>query len=395
VQSVAPNYAKRAKGAVFWDVDGNEFLEYSMSLGPILLGYSYPAVVEAVQEMMQHGTIFSLPHELEIEVSQMIVDEIPSAEMVRFGKNGSDVTSAAVRVARAFTKREKIACCGYHGWQDWHIATTTRNQGVPKSTCELTKTFSYNNIASLEELFGQNPNEIAAVILEPIGIVEPEDGFLEQVKELTHKHGAVLIFDEVVTGFRMAMGGAQEYFNVIPDLTCCGKAMGNGFPVAAIAGRAEIMKKFDDVFFSFTFGGETASLAAAKAVITELREKPVHDHIWALGKRLKEGFNTLSKHYGLVDTVFNQGLPPRASMVFHEQDSQLPIYKSLFQQECLKRGLFFTGAHFISFSHTYEHIDFTLRVYNTVLEILAEAIASGKPETWLEDAPIQPVFRKP
>lgn len=395
VQSVSPNYVKRAKGANFWDVDGNEFLEYSMSLGPILLGYSYPAVVEAVQETLQNGTIFSLPHELEIEVSQMIVDEIPSAEMVRFGKNGSDVTSAAIRVARAFTKREKVACCGYHGWQDWYIATTTRNGGIPQSTCELTKTFSYNDIASLEAVLDQYPDELAAVIMEPIGIVEPKDGFLEQVKELTHKHGALLIFDEVITGFRMSMGGAQSYFNVIPDLTCCGKAMGNGFPISAVAGRADIMQKFDEVFFSFTFGGETASLAAAKAVITVLRENPVHDHIWALGKRLRDAFNTLSKHYGLIDIVHNQGLPPRATMVFKEKDPQVPVYKSLFQQECMKRGLYYTGAHFISYSHTYADIDFTLRVYRTVLEILAEAIASGKPESLLEDTPIQPVFRRP
>lgn len=395
IQSSSPNYAQKAHGAVFWDVDGNEFLEYTMSLGPILLGHSYPTVIEAVQKSLLDGTIFSLPHELEIEVSQMIVDAVPSAEMVRFGKNGSDVTSAAVRVARAFTGRDMIACCGYHGWQDWYIGTTTRKLGVPQAVYDLTKTFEYNRIESLEALFHQYPNQIAAVIMEPIGIVEPENNFLQQVKELTHQHGALLVFDEVITGFRMSIGGAQSYFNVIPDLTCCGKAMGNGFPVSAIAGRADVMRKFDDIFFSFTFGGETLSLAAAKAVMQTLIQEPVHAHIWALGKKLRDGLNTLANYYQLSNIVYCKGLPPRCSVMFQEKDSHIPILKSLFQQECMKRGLFFTGTHFICYSHTQAQIDFTLRVYRTVLEILAEAVASNHPETWLEAAPTQPVFRRP
>lgn len=395
IQSSSPNFAKKAHGATFWDVDGNEFVEYTMSLGPILLGHSYPTVMEAVQNALKDGTIFSLPHELEIEVSQMIVDTVPSAEMVRFGKNGSDVTSAAVRASRAFTGREMIACCGYHGWQDWYIGTTTRSLGVPQAVCDLTKSFNYNKIESLESLFQSYPNQIAAVIMEPIGIVEPENNFLQQVKDLAHQHGTLVIFDEVITGFRMSLGGAQSYFNVVPDLTCCGKAMGNGFPVSAVAGRTDVMKIFDDIFFSFTFGGEIVSLAAAKAVIQTLRDEPVHDHIWALGKRLRDGFNTLANYYQVSDKVACKGLPPRCSVAFQENDSQVPILKSLFQQECMKRGLYFTGTHFICYSHKQAHIDFTLRVYRTVLEILAEAIESKHPETYLEAPHIQPVFRRP
>lgn len=396
VQGVAPVFLQRGSGSHVWDVDGNEYIDYPMALGPIILGHNYPAVTEAVLHQMQDGTTFSLPHPLEVEAAEMLVEIIPCAEMVRFGKNGSDVTAGAVRVARAYTGKEIVACCGYHGWQDWYIGTTTRNRGVPKAVQQLTVAFEYNNISSLERIFGEHKGQVAAVIMEPVGIIEPGDGFLQQVRELTQREGALLVFDEVVTGFRLAMGGAQEYFGVVPDLACVGKAMGNGYPIAAVVGRREIMEVFDEIFFSFTFGGETISLAAAVATIAEMRRQNVIGHLWEQGTKLKDGYNVLAREFGVGAFTRCIGLPPRTVITYKDENGEESlVFKSLFQQECLKRGILFSGGQNICFSHSDADIDYTLRVYRTALEILAEAIKKGDVLQRLEGEPVQPVFRKP
>lgn len=395
VQGVAPNFIARGEGCHVWDVDGNEYIDYAMALAPVVLGHGDADVCDAVAAEIRRGTAFSLPHALEVEVAEMLVEMIPCAEMVRFGKNGSDATAGAVRVARAFTKRDVVAMCGYHGWQDWCIGTTTRNQGIPKAVCDLTKTFAYNDIASLEKIFTENPGQIAAVILEPTGIVAPKPGFLEAVKELTHQHGAVLIFDEIVTGFRWSNGGAQQFFGVTPDLGCFGKAMGNGFPIAAVVGRRDIMELMDEIFFSFTFGGETCALAAAKAVLTKFKQQPVIEHIWNQGKRIQDGYNVLAQTYGIERYTECIGYAPRTVSVFRDDaGADSLINKSLFQQECLKRGILFTGGHNLSFSHTAADVSHTLRVYRTAMEILASAIRAGDAAARLEGPPVQAVFRK-
>jgi glutamate-1-semialdehyde 2,1-aminomutase len=209
--------------------------------------------------------IFSLPHPIEAEVAELICEMVPCAEMVRFGKNGSDATSGAIRLARAFTGRDRVAVCGYHGWQDWYIGSTARHRGVPKATRDLTHTFAYNDLTSLDALLDAHAGEFAAVILEPMNVTDPAPGFLEGVKQRAHRHGAVLVFDETITGFRYANGGAQQLFGVTPDLATFGKGLANGYPVSAVAGRREIMKLMEEIFFSFTFGGEALSLAAARA----------------------------------------------------------------------------------------------------------------------------------
>jgi glutamate-1-semialdehyde 2,1-aminomutase/spore coat polysaccharide biosynthesis protein SpsF len=395
IQGVAPVFLQRGQGSHVWDIDGNKYIDYPMALGPIVLGHNYPPVNEAVQKQMEQGMVLSLPHPLEVEVAELLVDTIPCAEMVRFGKNGSDATSGAVRVARAYTGRDVIACCGYHGWQDWYIGTTTRNKGVPQAVRDLTFPFQYNKIETLERIFAAHPKQVAAVIMEPIGVVEPEPGFLEQVKEITHKHGALLIFDEIVTGFRLALGGAQEYFNVIPDLACFGKAMANGWPISAVVGRREIMELFDEIFFSFTFGGEVLSLAASIATIQEMKSKNVIAHLWEQGRRLMDGYNVLAKEYGLRGYTSCIGLAPRTVITFKDQSGAESLtMKSLFQQECLKRGILFSGGQNICFSHSEADIDHTLRVYRTVMEILADAIRKGDVAQRLEGEPVQPVFRR-
>lgn len=395
VQGVAPNFIARGQGSHVWDVDGNEYIDYPMALAPVLLGHGDPEVTEAVARQIRDGTIYSLAHPLEVEVAEQLVALVPCAEMVRFGKNGSDATAGAVRVARAFTGRDRIACCGYHGWQDWYIGTTTRNKGVPAAVRELTKTFSYNDLASLERTLSEHPNQFAAVVMEPVGIVEPQPGFLEGVKALAHRHGALLVYDEIVTGFRWAIGGAQEYFGVTPDLACCGKAMANGYPISAVVGRRDVMEVFDDVFFSFTFGGETASLAATKAVLTKIQREKVIPHLWEQGQRLKDGFNALARAFGVERHTRCVGYAPRTVMTFHDAaGAESLILKSLFQQECLKRGILFSGGQNLSYSHSDADIEQTLRVYRTAMEILADAIQAGDAERWLEGPPLQPVFRR-
>ena len=394
VQGAAPVYLERGQGSHIWDVDGNEYIDYPMGLGPVVLGHNYPRVTEAVNRQMQDGASFSLPHSLELELAELLVETIPCAEMVRFGKNGSDATSGAVRVARGFTKREIIACCGYHGWQDWYVGITTRNLGVPKAVQELTVSFQYNDIASLESIFAKFPDQVAAVIMEPVGVEEPEGQFLNEVQELARRNGALLIFDEMITGFRIDMGGAQSRYGVVPDLACFGKAMANGLPLSTIVGRREVMELFDEVFFSFTFGGEALSLAASVATIKEMREQDVISHLWGQGRKLKDGYNTLAKTFGLEDYTECIGLPPHTVVGFKDaQGVESLVYQSLFQQECLKRGVLFTDVHNPSFSHTDKDIDHTLRVYRSALEILAQAIGEGDVMERLEGKPVEPIFR--
>jgi glutamate-1-semialdehyde 2,1-aminomutase/spore coat polysaccharide biosynthesis protein SpsF len=288
-----------------------------------------------------------------------------------------------------------IACCGYHGWQDWYVGTTTRRRGVPQAVQEMTQTFEYNNSESLVRLFAQYPNQIAAVIMEPVGVQHPLPGFLTQVADLTRRHGALLVFDEVVTGFRVALGGAQEYYGITPDLACFGKAMANGFPLSAIVGRRAVMELFDEVFFSFTFGGEAVSLAAARATIESMRERDVIAHLWEQGQRLKDGYGVLAREYGLEKFTECQGLPPHTVMIFRDERGQesLPM-KSLFMQECLKRGVLFSGVQNICFSHRPADIDTTLRVYRSAMEIVAHAVSADKVREWLEGEPVEPVFRR-
>jgi glutamate-1-semialdehyde 2,1-aminomutase/spore coat polysaccharide biosynthesis protein SpsF len=395
VQGVSPVFLEKAYGSYVWDVDGNKFIDYAMALGPIILGHNYPAVSDEVRAASKYGNTFTLPHRLEVELAGLICEVMPYLEMVRFGKNGSDVTSGAVRVARAFTGRDKVACCGYHGWQDWYVGVTTMNRGVPEAVRKLTLTFEYNKIETLEKLFAQNPGEIACVIMEAVGVVEPQDGFLKKVREITRRNGALLIFDEVVTGFRLALGGAVEYFKVYPDLACFGKAMANGFPIAAIAGRRDIMKLFNEVFYSFTFGGEISSIVASLATIKELRKSNVIPFIWEQGRKIKDGYNVMSRELGLEERTKCIGLPPRTVITFKDLNGNDDyLLKSLFQQECLRRGILFTAGHNICFSHSNKDVDHTLRVYGTVLRAIKEAMQKNKVRRLIKGEPIKPVFRK-
>jgi len=393
VKGAYPIYLIRGKGSHVWDVDGNEYIDYPLALGPVILGYSYPRVNEAVLKQLEDGITFSLMHPLEVELSELLTEIIPCAEMVRFGKNGADATSAAVRVARAYTGREKIAYCGYHGWQDWYIVTTDRKKGVPLMLKNYVCPFEYNKIETLEKVFEENRDEIAAVIMEPVGVDEPRGDFLRKVKGLTHENGALLIFDEIVTGFRLALGGAQEYFKVVPDLACFGKGMANGMPLSAVVGRRDVMRMFEEVFFSLTFGGEALSLAAALATIREIKEKNVVKHIWGKGQKLRDGYNKLTEEIGIETKSI--GLPPRTIFSFKNSGGKESLeMKSLFFQEAVKRGILFGNATFISYSHTDEDTERALEVCGDVLKIVKGAVDENRVKQMLEGEVAKEVFRR-
>jgi len=396
VRGASPLFLAHGKGAHVWDLDGNKYLDFTMALCALSLGYSDPDVNAAVARQLEGGVIFTLPHPLEAEVAELLCKLIPSAEMVRFGKNGSDATSGAVRLARAFTGRELIAACGYHGWQDWYIGTTTRSLGVPKVVRDLTRTFTYNKIETLERVFDEHPGQVAAVIMEPVGVEIPRSGFLEAVRALCTRHGALLIFDEVITGFRLALGGAQEYFGILPDLSCFGKGMSNGFPLAAIVGRREIMRLFEEVFFSFTAGGEVVSLSACLATVTKMQKQKVVQHLWRAGERLRDHANRAAAASGVSDPIKCVGLGPRTVLTFaHPDGSPWWELKSLVQQECIKRGLLFTGGHNMALAHGDVEVAAACAIYDEVFALASEALRVGDLAARLEGPPVEPVFREP
>jgi len=394
VRGVAPVFLAKGKGCRVWDVDGNEYVDYIQGLLPNILGYAHEEVNAAVAEQLGRGHSFSLPHPLEVELAERLIRLIPCAEMVRFGKNGSDATSGAVRAARALTGRERIACCGYHGWQDWYIGSTTRNAGVPQAVRALTHPFVYNDLESLRKLLNEHQGEFAAVIMEPVNFWPPAAGFLEGVKKLAHEHGALLIFDEICSGFHLGLGGAQKRFGVTPDLACFGKAMGNGFPIACVVGRTDVMKVFEDIFFSFTFGGEVASMAAAMKVLDVLEKTDTLARMDANGRVLQEGLNVLAEQAGLQNRIKCIGYPSWSLIKFFDADGKDSLLvRSLFTQESVKRGVLLLATHNLTAAHDPLAIEQTLRVYAEVCKTVSKWLGEPHPEQHLEGEMIQPVFR--
>ncbi len=390
---VSPYFATRALGSRVWDVDGNEYIDFINALCSVTLGHCDPDVTQAVGGQLQRGIIYSLSSELEIQVAEKIVEMVPCAEKVRFGKNGSDATSGAIRVARAFTKRERVAVCGYHGWQDWYIGSTARHLGVPEAVRALTHTWAYNDVASLEKLFKEHPGQFAAVILEPMNVVEPRPGFLQEVQALCRREGALLVFDETITGFRYAAGGAQELFGVTPDLATFGKGLANGYPVSAVAGRADVMKMMEEVFFSFTFGGETLSLAAALATLQKVQREPVIPTMKARGERLLRDAQAAIDRHGLADVLSLSGHPTWSFLLFQDgRGHTLWEIKTLFMQEVFRRGVLAYGTHNMGYAHSEADLDRLATVYDEVFGVLAGGLKTGiRP--LLECEVLQPLFK--
>ena len=319
---------------------------------------------------------------------------IPCAEMARFGKNGSDATTAAIRLARAYTGKSKVVFCGYHGWHDWYIGATTRNLGVPKEIQALSFACPFNDIDALHAILEQN-NDTAAVILEPESSCSPAPNYLKQVRELSQRHNAVLIFDEIVTGFRCNMGGAQKKFSVTPDLACFGKAMANGMPISAVVGKKDIMKLMDDIFFSATFGGEALSLAAAIATINKIEQLDGPSHLHQRGRLLRNDISSLLKTTELHNIFWLIG-PDWWPRIAYNTEAKIPreIAISLLRQELIEQGILMGGTFNLCLAHDNDDVHKTVvAAWRKALEKVADHCSRSDPSSFLRGRPIQPVFQ--
>lgn len=398
----APGIIARGHGCHVWDVDGNEFIEYGMGLRAVTLGHAFGPVIQAAYQQMLLGTNFTRPASIEIEVAELITDIIPAAEMVKFAKNGSDVTTAAVKLARAYTGRDRIAICGDHPFfstDDWFIGTTPVNAGIPQVISELTSKFLYNDLESLRSLFAQYPGQIACVVMEVETAIPPQPGYLDQVKQLCEREGAVLIFDEMITGFRWHLSGAQAYHGVVPHLATFGKAMGNGFAIAALVGRREIMElgglshSAPRVFLlSTTHGAETHALAASRETIRTYQSSPVIDTLWRQGERLRTLVERSIAENGLNGLFEVAGRP--CNLIFVTRDpagERSQAFRTLFMQELVKRGIL-APSFVVSYSHSDNDIDWTGDAIYEAHRVYRKALEDGV-EHYLEGSPVKPVYR--
>ncbi|WP_068269763.1 glutamate-1-semialdehyde 2,1-aminomutase [Aldersonia kunmingensis] len=392
----------RGAGARVWDADGNEFIEYGMGLRSVTLGHAYRPVLDAAAAAMANGMNFSRPSVLEVLAAEDFLSLVPGADMVKFAKNGSDVTTAAIKLARAATGRTTVAACNhpFFSVDDWFIGGTDMCAGIPGVIAADTVRFSYNDLESVAAVL--STHAVAAVILEAAtALVEPAPGFLEGVRELCDRHGAVLIFDEMITGFRWSEHGAQSVYGVTPDLSCWGKAMGNGFPISALAGKRELMElgglntDRDRVFLlSTTHGPETASLAAFRAVVHAYATEDPIGRMETAGRRLAQGVNAASAEAGLTDYVRVLGRP--SCLIFTTADAEgvgSQPFRTLFLQEMLNNGVL--GQSFVdSAAHTDADIDATIDAARAAMLVYAKAIDAGSVTGLLTGRPVAPAIRR-
>ncbi len=393
-EGAAPAFLEKGLGSRVWDIDGNEYIDYVLALGPVIVGYNDERVNKAIIEQMNKGISFSLATEMEIILAEKLIEIIPCAEMVKFVKNGSDATTAAIRLARAFTKKDIILCCGYHGWHDWYIGTTQNNLGVPQCVKKLTIPFLYNDIKKLETLFSDHKNKVAAVIMEPITLELPTPGYLEKVKEITHKNGALLIFDEVVTGFRLSLAGGQGYFGVVPDMAAFGKAMGNGMAISALVGRGDILTLIEKgAFVSTTFGGETLAIAAALKTIEILENESPFEKFTSLGTILLKEMKRIVSNLDLKNHVELIGPPYHFAIKFKDA-GELTTFDllSVFQQEAIGQGVLMFPAHNFTLAHTEEDIRTTLEAYTRAFKLVKHAIEINSVDGILKGGKFSPIF---
>ncbi|MBC7185624.1 MAG: aminotransferase class III-fold pyridoxal phosphate-dependent enzyme [Calditrichaeota bacterium] len=365
-----PPFIRRAKGCRLWDLDGREYIDFRCALGPIILGYQHPAVDEAVRAQMSCGVLFSMASPVELEAAEAVLQNVPWIEQVRFLKTGADACTACVRLARAFTGRDHVLSVGYHGYHDWSVADWP-NSGVPATVRAYTHVVPYGDVPAAERAFADWGEQLAAAIVEPYDWQHPDGApFLRRLRELCDTHGALLIYDEVLTGFRLARGGAQEYFGVTPDLAAYAKAMANGYPLSAFAGKRRFMQQLEKTVITITHGGETLSLAACKATMEVMQAEPVHEHIFAMGERLMKGLAEIVQEFHAPVKII--GLPPAPVVTFAtgepQRDTQL---RNAFFDELYAAGIFANDRWFISYAHQPEDIDLTLeRARQTLKKLL-------------------------
>jgi glutamate-1-semialdehyde 2,1-aminomutase len=397
----APPFIARGEGSHVWDLDGNEYIEYGMGLRSVALGHAFPRVIEAVRRELSHGSNFTRPSPREVEAAETFLGCVSSAEMVKFAKNGSDATTAAVKLARAYTGRDLVAICdqAFYSTDDWFIGSTAMPGGIPQAIRDLTVKFRFNDVTSLQNMFVAHPGRIACVVLEAETSIAPNPGFLTEVRAVCDRYGALMVLDEMITGFRWDVGGAQRVYDVVPDLSTFGKAIANGFPVAALAGKRGIMERGglkqakERVFLlSTTHGAETHSLVAAMATMSVYKDEPVIETLYRRGERLKQGVENATRRHGVQDYLHVLGRP--CNLVFATKGSDhLPSqeYRTLFMQQLIARGVL-APSFVVSYSHTDDDIDRTIEAVDCAAAIYARALDDG-PLQHLEGRPVKPVFR--
>lgn len=397
----APAFIERGQGCHVWDLDGREFIEYGMGLRAVTLGHAYPAVTAAAAAALPHGTNFDRPSPLEVECAEELLSAIGGADMVKFSKNGSDATTAAVKLARAATGRDLVALCRdqpFLSTDDWFIGTTTLPAGIPQSVRALSLGFGYNDLPSAAAVFRRHPSQVACLVLEPAALREPEPGFLEGLRRLCDDEGALLVFDETITGFRWHAGGGQKLYGVVPDLSIFGKAMSNGFSVSALAGKRQVMElgglshSHDRVFLlSTTHGAETHALAAATATMRVYAREDVVGALHRQGRRLRLGVESLVRDLGLGEHF--QVLGRDCNLVYSARDAEgkpSQAFRTLVLQETLKRGILMPSL-VVSYSHSDEDIDRTVEAIHGALKVYRRALDGGI-EGLLDGRPVRPVF---
>jgi len=379
INNVSPKFFTKGKGTYAWDLEGRKYIDLTMGLGPCFVGYNHPAINKAIIDQLQKGIIFSLPDPLEMVAAETLTHIIPCAEKIRFLKTGSEATQAAVRIARAYTGRDMVLRGHYHGWHDWCMADTMKNKGIPRCQRNVVCEIQYNDLKGVQRLFDQYGSDIACVIIEPFELEKPENNYLGELKKICHDHGSLLLFDEIVTGFRFGLGGAQEYFGVTPDVATFGKGMAGGMPLSAVCGRAEIMdgaKK--DIFVSSTFGGELLSLRCFLEVVDILREPSVIFNVFEKGNRLRDGFNRFADAYDVPVRCIGHG--PRLGFDW----SGVSLHqKALLMQEIVSRQVFFVWNMLPCIMLSDADVDDVLTVFDDALRIVSSAIDRRRVKTLL------------
>lgn len=399
----APAFLERGLGSHVWDADGNEYIEYGMGLRAVTLGHAFREVVEAVAAQLPLGTNFTRPAPIEIACAEELLELVPGADMVKFCKDGSMAVDGAVKLARAHTGRDMVAICGdqpFFSTNDWFIGTTEMAAGIPELVRQLIVKFQYNDLSSLEALFHRYPGRIACVVMEAARTVEPLAGYLSAVRDSAHKNGALFVLDEMITGFRWDLRGAQNVYAVTPDLCTFGKALANGFSVSALVGKRELMRlggsghDRERVFLlSTTHGAETPGLAAAVATMRYYKRNPVIETLYARGERLRTGLQRAIAEQKLEPFV------PLASrdcnLMFGTKDADgqpSQPYRTLFMQELVTRGII-APSFVVSFSHTESDIDYTVEAASEALAVYRRALDDGV-EKFLRGRPVKPAFRR-
>ncbi|MEP6735741.1 MAG: glutamate-1-semialdehyde 2,1-aminomutase [Chryseolinea sp.] len=398
-----PAYIVKGKGCRVWDADGNEFIEYGNGLRSVSLGHAFDPISDAVVAQIKLGANFGRPSTIELEAAEEFLSIVDGADMVKFCKNGSDALDGAIKLARAYTGRDMVGMCGSHPFfsvHDWFIGTTPMAGGIPEAIKKLSAKFYYNDLDSARKMFADNPGKISCVILEAHKYDDPIDNFLHKLKDLCHENGAIFILDEMITGFRWHIGGAQKKFNIIPDLSTWGKALGNGFAISALTGKKDIMKlgglehDRERVFLlSTTHGAETHALAAAIANIRFYKKNNVIERLYEQGTKLEIGIMKASRDLGLQDRVAIVG-PPCCSVYTTRDENNQPSqpFRTLFIQETMKRGLIMPST-IISYSHTDADVAETSEKVHEALVVYKKALAEGV-DKYLEGRSVQPVWRK-